>query len=353
MSKEKITKLELTWIGKDAEPLAIEPRLLLENPEYGCGSVDAGTLPNGNPWPGNMLIHGDNLLALKSLEENFSGAVKCIYIDPPYNTGSAFEHYDDNVEHSIWLSLMRERLIILHKLLSEDGSIWISLDDEEQAYCKVLCDEILGRRNFVANVIWHKKHTRANDARWFSDNHDFILVYAKNKQNWKPNLLPRSKDSAKGYSNPDDDPRGVWASGPCHVKTPNPKDIYPVTTPSGREVMPPAGTSWRFSRSRMDELIADNRIYFGAKGDNVPRYKRFLTEVQDGFVPLTIWMRDEVGDNQEAKTEVKKIVPDNVFTTPKPERLIERILTLATEKNDLVLDSFLGSGTTAAVAQKM
>lgn len=353
MSKEKITKLELTWIGKDAEPLAIEPRLLLENPEYSCGSVDAGTLPNGNPWPGNMLIHGDNLLALKSLEENFSGAVKCIYIDPPYNTGSAFEHYDDNVEHSIWLSLMRERLIILHKLLSEDGSIWISLDDEEQAYCKVLCDEIFGRRNFVANVIWHKKHTRANDARWFSDNHDFILVYAKNKQNWKPNLLPRSEDSAKGYSNPDDDPRGVWASGPCHVKTPNPKDIYPVTTPSGREVMPPAGTSWRFSRSRMDELIADNRIYFGAKGDNVPRYKRFLTEVQDGFVPLTIWMRDEVGDNQEAKTEVKKIVPDNVFTTPKPERLIERILTLATDKNDLVLDSFLGSGTTAAVAQKM
>ncbi len=353
MTQNKINKLELTWIGKDEEPLAIEPRLLLETPEYSFGEVETGTLPNGKPWPGNMLIHGDNLLALRALEENFTGQIKCIYIDPPYNTGSAFEHYDDNIEHSIWLSLMRERLIILHKLLSDNGSIWISLDDEEQAYCKILCDEIFGRNNFVANVIWHKKHTRANDARWFSDNHDFILVFAKNKDKWNPNLLPRTEESMKGYTNPDNDPRGVWASGPCHVKTPNPKDIYPITTPSGRVVMPPNGTSWRFSEQKMEELILDNRIYFGSSGDNVPRYKRFITDVQNGFVPLTLWFRDEVGDNQEAKSEVKKIVPDDVFSTPKPERLIERVLTLGSNSGDIVLDSFLGSGTTAAVAHKM
>lgn len=353
MAQNKINKLELTWIGKDEEPLAIEPRLLLDTPEYSFGEVETGTLPNGKPWPGNMLIHGDNLLALRALEENFTGQIKCIYIDPPYNTGSAFEHYDDNIEHSIWLSLMRERLIILHKLLSENGSIWISLDDEEQAYCKILCDEIFGRTNFVANVIWHKKHTRSNDARWFSDNHDFILVFAKNKDKWKPNLLPRTEESMKGYTNPDNDPRGVWASGPCHVKTPNPKDIYPITTPSGRVVMPPNGTSWRFSEQKMEELILDNRIYFGTRGDNVPRYKRFITDVQNGFVPLTLWFRDEVGDNQEAKSEVKKIVPDDVFSTPKPERLIERVLTLGSNPGDIVLDSFLGSGTTTAVAHKM
>jgi len=353
MAQNKINKLELTWIGKEDELLAIEPRLLIDTPEYSFGEVETGTLPNGKPWPGNMLIHGDNLLALRALEQDFAGQIKCIYIDPPYNTGSAFEHYDDNIEHSIWLSLMRERLVILRKLLSEDGSIWISLDDEEQAYCKVLCDEIFGRNNFVANVIWHKKHTRANDARWFSDNHDFILVYAKDKANWKINLLPRPKDSVKGYTNPDNDPRGVWASGPCHVKTPNPKDIYPITTPNGRVVMPPSGTSWRFSEIRMQELIKDNRIYFGANGGNIPRYKRFITDVQDGFVPLTIWMRDEVGDNQEAKTEAKSLVADDVFATPKPERLIERILTLGSNPGDIVLDSFLGSGTTAAVAHKM
>ena len=353
MAQNKINKLELTWIGKEDEPLAIEPRLLLETPEYSFGEVETGILPNGKPWPGNMLIHGDNLLALRALEENFTGQIKCIYIDPPYNTGSAFEHYDDNIEHSIWLSLMRERLIILHKLLSDNGSIWISLDDEEQAYCKILCDEIFGRNNFVANVIWHKKHTRANDARWFSDNHDFILVFAKNKDKWNPNLLPRTEESMKGYTNPDNDPRGVWASGPCHVKTPNPKDIYPITTPSGRVVMPPNGTSWRFSEQKMEELILDNRIYFGSSGDNVPRYKRFITDVQNGFVPLTLWFRDEVGDNQEAKSEVKKIVPDDVLSTPKPERLIERVLTLGSNSGDIVLDSFLGSGTTAAVAHKM
>lgn len=354
----KIQKLELTWAGKD-ERLNPEPRILIEDESKSYAIPVAeqdGLFADENavePTFDNMLIHGDNLLALKALEQDFTGKVKCIYIDPPYNTGNAFEHYDDGLEHSIWLSLMRDRLEILKNLLSDDGSIWISLDDNEQAYCKVLCDEIFGRQNFVCNVIWQKKHTRANDARWFSDNHDFILCYAKDKTNWKINLLPRTEASDEGYSNPDNDPRGVWASGPCHAKTPSESTIYEITTPTGRKVLPPSGTSWRFSQEKMKELIEDNRIYFGANGNNVPRYKRFLTDVKNGFVPLTIWTHQEVGHNQDAKKEVKAFNSENVFGTPKPEKLIERILTLGSNKGDLVLDSFLGSGTTAAVAHKM
>ena len=337
-------KLELTWAGKN-EDIKIEPRILIEDKNKSNYKNDPNTE--------NMIIHGDNLLALKALESKYTGKIKCIYIDPPYNTGAAFAHYDDNIEHSTWLSLIKPRLEILRNLLSEDGSIWISIDDDEGHYLKVLCDGIFGRNNFINTCIWHKKHTRANDARWFSDNHDFILVYAKNKQNWKPNLLPRTEESIKGYSNPDNDPRGVWASGPCHAKTPNEKDIYPITTPSGKIVMPPAGTSWRFSEKKMNTLIEENRIWFGNKGSNIPRFKRFLTDVKDGFVPTTIWFRDEVGDNQEAKKEVKQIDSVSVFATPKPERLIERVLTLGSNEGDLILDSFLGSGTTIAVAHKM
>ena len=301
----------------------------------------------------NMIIKGDNLETLQALLPYYKGQVKCIYIDPPYNTGNAFEHYDDNLEHSKWLSLIYPRLELLRELLSEDGSIWISIDDDECHYLKVICDEVFGRKNFVANCIWHKKHTRANDAKWFSDNHDHILCYAKNKDIWHPNLLPRSEDSSKGYSNPDNDPRGVWTSNPCHVKTPSESCMYPITTPSGRIVMPPNGRSWMCSKERFQELIDDNRIWFGAKGDNAPRHKKFLSEVKDGFVPVTIWFRDEVGDNQEAKQEVKAFNPTNVFSTPKPERLMQRILILASNEGDLVLDTFLGSGTTCAVAQKM
>lgn len=342
MSNKNLQKLELTWIGKGEEP-KLEPRILIENPEYSYG----------DPTTENMLIHGDNLLALKALEQDYAGKIKCIYIDPPYNTGNAFEHYDDGVEHSLWLSLMRDRLKILRNLLSSEGSLWINLDDNEAHYCKVMCDEIFGRENFISTVIWHKKHTRSNDAKWLSDNHDFILCYAKSKLNWKRNLLPREGE-AKGYSNPDNDPRGVWASGPCHAKTPSEKTYFEITTPTGRKILPPAGTSWRFNKDRFQELINDNRIYFGETGNNVPRYKRFLTDVQDGLVPLTIWFKEEVGDNQEAKAEVKKINDKDVFSTPKPERLIQRILQISTSSNsDIVLDSFLGSGTTAAVAQKM
>jgi adenine-specific DNA-methyltransferase len=336
----------LNWLSRDKDIKQANKtpyRLLTEVSELGYG--DSNTE--------NMLIHGDNLEALKALLPFYAGQVKCIYIDPPYNTGSAFEHYDDNLEHSQWLALMYPRLELLRELLAEDGCIWISIDDDEGHYLKVVCDEIFGRNNFVCNAIWHKKHTRANDAKWFSDNHDHILCYAKNKEIWRPNLLPRNESSLSNYSNPDNDPRGIWASGPCHAKTPNEKDIYEITTPSGRKIWPPDGTSWRFSKTNFQQLIEENRIYFGRTGNNVPRYKRFITDVQNGFVPLTIWIRDEVGDNQEAKTEIKALFDGVPFSTPKPERLIQRILTLATNPGDYVLDSFLGSGTTAAVAHKM
>lgn len=335
-------KLELTWIGKDT-PIKVEPRILVHDPtkDYGAKTTD------------NMLIYGDNLLALKALEQDYAGKVKCIYIDPPYNTGSAFEHYDDNLEHSTWLSLMKPRLEILRNLLADDGSLWISLDDNEQAYCKVLCDEVFGRKNFVCNVIWQKKYSPSNDAKWFSDNHDFILVYAKNKESWHPNLLPRTADMNERYKNPDNDPRGPWMSDNLSVKTYSANADYPIVTPSGKTINPPAGSCWRFSKEKFSELIKDNRIWFGEKGENVPRVKRFLSEVKQGMTPLTIWTYEEVGHNQDAKKEVKQFNTENVFATPKPERLIERVLTLGSNPGDLVLDSFLGSGTTAAVAHKM
>lgn len=341
MSKNK-QKLELTWIGKDRE-VSLEPRILVEVPEKSYGDKDTE----------NMLIHGDNLLALKALEQDYTGKIKCIYIDPPYNTGSAFEHYDDNVEHSKWLSLMKQRLEILHTLLAEDGSIWISLDDNEQAYCKILMDEIFGRRNFINNVIWQKKYSPQNDAKWLSDNHDFVIVYAKNKELWRPNLLPRTEEMNARYKNPDNDSRGPWKPGDISVKRITPKDIYEIVTPSGRVVMPPAGTSWRYSKENFETLRNDNRIWFGPKGDSVPAIKRFLSEVKQGVTSLTIWTYDVVGHNDEAKKEVKAFNDKEVFDTPKPERLIERVLTLASNESDLVLDSFLGSGTTAAVAHKM
>jgi len=337
-------KLELMWYGKEQE-ISVEPRLLIERPELS----NTGAAPDTE----NMLIHGDNLLALKALESKYAGQVRCIYIDPPYNTGSAFEHYDDNLEHSQWLNLMRPRLEILKTLLADDGSIWISIDDDEGHYLKILCDEVFGRHNFISTVIWEKKFSPQNDAKWLSDSHDFILVYAKDKQQWRPNLLPRTPEMDKRYKNPDDDPRGPWTSGDCSVKTYSASSDYPITTPSGRVVNPPAGYCWRFSKETFEAMVADNRIWFGEKGDNVPRVKRFLTDVKQGMTSMTIWKHTEVGHNQDAKKEVKVFNSDSVFATPKPERLIERILILASNPGDLVLDSFLGSGTTAAVAHKM
>ena len=349
----KLQKLELTWVGKYDEQQPLEPRILIENPEYSYGEVETGVLPNGKPWKGNMLIHGDNLLALKALEQDYAGQVKCIYIDPPYNTGNAFEHYDDGVEHSIWLSLMRERLVLLRTLLSDDGSIWISIDADESHYLKVLCDEIFGRKNFIDEVIWQRSYAPINLKKTLSRSHDTILVYAKNKSDkYELNKLPRG-DAENRYKNIDNDPRGPWTSGPIQAGPRTESRVYEIITPSGRRVLPPPQYCWRVSKEKFDEMVADNRIYFGPNGDNVPRIKRFLSEVKDGMVATSLWLREDAGDNQEGKKEIKELFEDSVFDTPKPERLIERVLTLGSNEGDIVLDSFLGSGTTAAVAQKM
>jgi len=345
-------KLELTWIGKENRP-KLEPRILLEDCEK---SYHATHRVTDHDIFDNRLVFGDNLLALKALEQEFAGKIKCIFIDPPYNTGSAFIHYDDAVEHSIWLSLMRDRLEIIRRLLSDDGSLWITIDDNEVHYLKVLCDEVLGRNNFIANVIWQKRFAPNSTAQFLSDSHDHVLVYAKEKSSWKRNLLPRDEKHNKNYKNPDNDPRGVWTSGDLSARNPYSAGIYPVKTPSGRVIAgPPKGMYWRVSKEKLQQLDQDNRIWWGADRENVPRLKRFLSEVMEGIVPQTIWLQDEVGHTQEAKKEVMSVVPQEaeVFQTPKPERILKRVLDLSTNPGDLVLDSFAGSGTTGAVAHKM
>jgi adenine-specific DNA-methyltransferase len=320
---------------------------------------------HGDAGSENLLIQGDNLLALKALLPFYRGRVKCIFIDPPYNTQSAFEHYDDKLEHSQWLSMMYPRLVLLRELLAEDGSIWVTIDDNEGHYLKVLMDEVFGRGNFIANVVWQKKASPQANAVWLSDSHDHILVCAKNKQSWRPNLLERTTEADLRYSNPDNDPRGPWTSGDFTIsltggqrgaqfaKTGQSNNLYEITTPSSRKLWPTKGRCWGTAKERFDQLMADNRIWFGADGRNVPRIKRFLSEVQEGIVCTTIWLRSEVGDNQISKKELIAFNQEDVFATPKPERLIHRLLQVATNPGDLVLDSFLGSGTTAAVAQKM
>jgi adenine-specific DNA-methyltransferase len=342
-------KLELNWIGKENRP-RLEPRILLEDSALSCRA--ARRVAEHDLFD-NRLVFGDNLLALKALQQEFTGKVKCAFIDPPYNTGTAFEHYDDGVEHSLWLSLMRDRLEILRSLLTPDGSLWIAIDDNESHYLKVLCDEIFGRGNFVANVVWQKKYSPKNDAKWLSDSHDHILVYARDKGTWRPFPLPRTAEMDARYKNPDDDPRGAWKAADLSVKTYSAATDYEIVTPSGRKVRPPESRCWAYSKTRLEELIRDNRIWFGKNGSNVPAIKIFLSEVQQGTVAKTVWLREEVGDNEEAKKEVKAFNPTDVFETPKPERLLRRVLQLATRPGDLVLDSFAGSGTTGAVAHKM
>jgi len=306
----------------------------------------------------NMLIQGDNLQALKALLPYYAGQVKCIFIDPPYNTKSAFEHYDDNLEHAQWLSMMYPRMVLLRELLSEDGSIWITLDDNEAHYFKVMCDEIFGRRNFVANVFWQKTPTRENRTD-FSSVHDHLFVYAKDRSVWKEvrNPLPASDSQIARFTNPDNDPRGVWASLPAHAKAEKGRrkeQFFTITTPSGRQVDPPPGRCWLYTEGRFAEMVNDGRIWFGESGNNAPRVKKFLSEVQAGLVPSTLWLHDEVGTNGKAKSEVVALFPDETpFSTPKPEALIQRVIQIASNPNDLILDSFLGSGTTAAVAHKM
>jgi adenine-specific DNA-methyltransferase len=346
-------KLELTWIGKEHRP-KLEPRILLEDPEK---SYHAAHRVTENDLFDNRLIFGDNLLALKALEAEFTGKVKCIFIDPPYNTGSAFTHYDDGLEHSIWLSMMRDRLEIIRKLLSEDGSLWITIDDNEAHYLKILCDETFGRQNFTASIVWQKLFTVKNSAKHFSDMHEYVLVYAKNLFNWERNLLPRSEELDSSYSNPDSDPRGSWTTNAIQARNYYSQGSYEIISPSGKVFLPPQGTYWRVSKETFRNLERDNRIWWGREGQAIPRIKKFLSEAKQGVVPATLWFHGDVGTNAEAKVEVRKIFQEiddaDVFMTPKPEKLLIRILELATNPGDLVLDSFAGSGTTGAVAHKM
>ncbi len=347
----KKIKLELMWIGKENRP-KLEPRILIENPTK---SYHAAQRHGESDIFDNRLIFGDNLLALKALEQEFAGKVKCIFIDPPYNTGSAFRHYDDGVEHSIWLSLMRDRLELLRHLLADDGSLWITIDDNECHYLKVLCDEIFGRANFVANAIWQKKYTVANDARYLSDNHDHILIYAKNMNLWLPNKLPRPSSMDARYNNPDNHPKGRWKATPLHAKSGSQSaDTFSYKFRNGVSWSPPPGTYPRFSAASLRRMDDNDEIWFGKYGTATPSRKTFLCDLTNiGTVPLTVWLYSEVGHNHEARNETKAFNSENPFATPKPERLMQRIIHLSSHPGDLILDSFAGSGTAGAVAHKM
>lgn len=331
-------KLELTWIGKGEAP-KLEPRILIEDTERSYGDRNTE----------NMLIYGDNLLALKALEQNFAGKIKCIYIDPPYNTGSAFEHYDDSLEHSTWLNLMKPRLDLLRTLLHEDGSIWISIDDNEGQYLKVLCDEVFGRNNFVASVIWQHGLQSKGYGGKFSLHHNYVLCYGKSSS-FSLGLLERSEENNINYSNPDNDPRGPWRSGDVRNALVRKNLMYNITSPTGKIIKhPPKG--WRFSKETFQKELAEGKIIFSKDGERIIR-KIYLAD-QEGRVPETIWFGKDVGTTREANSEIKALNFKTLFDTPKPERLIERVIQISTNLGDWVLDSFLGSGTTAAVAHKM
>ena len=376
---EKEERYGLNWHGKrQARQLALTPSRGTLRP---CKdeSVD---------WDNtkNLMIEGDNLEVLKLLQKSYTGKVKLIYIDPPYNTGKDFvypDNFQDNMKnyleitgqtedgarlstntetsgryHTDWLNMIYPRLKLARNLLKEDGVIFISIDDTEVDNLKKVCSEIFGEENFVANIVWQKKYSPQNDATYFSDMHDHILVYAKQRKNskndsngWNIDFLPRSDEQNAAYKNPDNDPRGVWKSVDLSVKTYSKANDYSITTPSGRIVTPPASRCWQVSEKRFVELCKENKIWFGENGNNVPSIKRFLTEVQDGVVPTTWWSYKECGHNQEAKQELKKLMEGEsvFFDTPKPLRLLDRILHLATtnDKDCIILDFFAGSGTTA------
>ena len=367
-------RLELTWTNKHRRLLAdrTDGYEWVRSHDYRVSEVrllrDAAlvgrTRAADSRSSDNLLIRGDALNALVSLLElpefasEYVGRVRLAYIDPPFNTGQAFENYDDNLEHSVWLTMIRDRLVQIRRLLSEDGSVWLHLDDTQMHRARCVLDEVFGATNFVANVIWQKTYTRENRTD-ISISHDNVIVYAVNKPLWKSarNLLPSSEAQRSRYSNADDDPRGDWASMPVHAKAEKGRrkeQFFTITLPSGRKVDPPPGNCWRFTRERYEEVVADGRIWFGEDGDSQPRLKKFWNEVQPGLVPTSIWPYDEVGTTGTAKGEILALFPDlTPFSTPKPEALIERIIHIASNPGDVVLDCFLGSGTTAAVAHKM
>lgn len=351
MSKDKKQRLELTWIGKGNEP-RLEPRILIEDAEKSYGDKQTE----------NMLIHGDNLLALKALEQDFSGKIKCIYIDPPYNTGSAFEHYDDGLEHSQWLSLMSPRLKILNRLLKEDGCIWISIDDNEAHYLKILCDEIFGRSNFIANVVWEKADSPRMDAIYFSSRHDHILVYAKNKNILKFEREALREDLPDHYNKQDKNGRPYYLKplramgGQGDTRAARPNLFYALKAPNGDEIYPIKSDgvdgAWRWGKDKV-ENESERIEWVDGKSGWVPYY-RIYGDDRKIRPPETIWKHTEAGSNRNAKAEIKAIFKqESGFDTPKPEKLLERIIALTANENEWVLDSFLGSGTTTAVAHKM
>lgn len=338
----------LRWLTRDDDVRAAEKvpyRLLEEVPELGYGDRDAG----------NMLIQGDNLEALKALLPYYTGQVKCIYIDPPYNTGSAFEHYDDNLEHSQWLAMMWPRLELLRELLAEDGSIWVSIDDREGHYLKVIMDEVFGRKNFLSEIVWRSSDNSNNDAKTFSTDHNATYVFSK-APGWLSNRLPSTPEQSKHFKNPDNDPRGPYFDGnPLGSPAMRENLVYDIVAPNGNVIKPPKN-GWRWSKETLAEKMKTGEIRFNDAGTGIKR-RTYLAD-QKGLPPSTLWTDlDDTGHNRQAKFEQKKLFPetdkDFWFGTPKPERLIQRIFQIATNPGDLVLDSFLGSGTTAAVAQKM
>ena len=373
-NREYSGRLELTWTNKHHRLLAhrnegyewvpphdyrvSEVRLLRDAALVGRARAEDSRSSD------NLLIRGDALNALVSLSElpafaaEYGGRVRLAYIDPPFNTGQAFENYDDNLEHSVWLTMIRDRLVQIRRLLSEDGSVWLHLDDTQMHRARCVLDEVFGASNFVANVIWQKTYTRENRTD-ISIGHDNVIVYAADKPLWKKarNLLPPSEAQRSRYSNPDSDPRGDWKSTPVHAKAEKGRrreQFFTITLPSGRKVDPPPGRCWLYTHERYEEVVADGRIWFGADGDAVPAVKKFWSEVQPGLVPTSIWPYEEVGTTGTAKEEVLSLFPDlTPFSTPKPEAFIERIIHVASNPGDVVLDCFLGSGTTAAVAHKM
>ncbi|MFZ2627480.1 MAG: site-specific DNA-methyltransferase [Rugosibacter sp.] len=351
----KKQKLELTWIGKENRP-KLEPRILLEDP---AKSYHAGRRVASADFFDNRLIFGDNLLALKALEAEFSGKVKCVFIDPPYNTGSAFTHYDDGVEHSIWLSLMRDRLEIIRRLLSDDGSLWITIDDNEAHYLKVMCDEVFGRNNFAANCLWQKVYSERMDARGFSVSHDHILVYSKT-DHFVPIQLFKDQNSAQfGFLDETTGKyyrrRSLRKEGSESRRQDRPSMWYPIKAPDGSDVWPikPDGTEGRWRWKGENVPANADFLEYVKKEDRWEIYVKQFLEESATRPPATFWPSEEVGHNHEAKLEVRAFNAANVFDTPKPERLIKRVLEVATNPNDLVLDSFAGSGTTGAVAHKM
>ncbi len=340
----------LTWLDREAAVKAAEavPFRVLD--------FDL-KLSAGEPAAENLIIQGDNLDAVKAIMPYFAGRVKCFAIDPPYNTRSAFEHYDDNLEHSTWLSMMYPRLELMRDLLAEDGSIWVNIDDSEAHYLKVMMDEVFGRKNFVTTIIWQMRTSREN-RRVFSNNHEYMLVYAKDPARFADirHDLELTEEVKARYKNPDNDPRGPWQSVSANAQAGHgtPDQFYTLTAPNGKKHELPKGRCWLYTETRMRQEIENNNIWFGKDGNGAPRIKKFLDDVEVGLTPETLWLADDVGTNDFAKKSLLRMFPDEqVFETPKPESLIRQVIHIATNPDDIVCDPFLGSGTTAAVAHKM